>query len=311
MSMRPLLLAAALIAAPASAAEAPGSDPGWSLVWSDEFDGAALDASKWTLADNCWGGGNEERQCYTPAPANHRVADGLLSIIARRQSHSGPAFPPDQRTTPEKRQASRTKPFTSARLSTDGKASWRYGKVQVRAKLPQGQGTWPAIWMLPEGWDYGAWAASGEIDIMEAVNLGTPCPDCAGGVENRVLGTIHFGGQPPRNRYIGDETALPGSREAFHVYELEWDAQGMVWRVDGVAFARRAPHEWHSLGSDAPGAPFDRPFHLILNLAIGGHLPEGRNDKGVDDSGFPKMMQVDWVRVWQKDAAPAPESGGR
>ena len=86
MNMRPLLLAAALTAAPASAAEAPGSDPGWSLAWSDEFDGASLDASKWTLADNCWGGGNEERQCYTPAPANHRVADGLLSIIARRQS---------------------------------------------------------------------------------------------------------------------------------------------------------------------------------------------------------------------------------
>ena len=311
MMMRALFLAATLMASSAAAAQAPREGAGWSLVWSDEFDGASLDAAKWNLADNCWGGGNEERQCYTPAPANHRVADGLLSIIARRETHSGPAFPPDQRTTPDKRQATNTKPFTSARLSTDGKAGWLYGKVQVRAKLPQGQGTWPAIWMLPEGWDYGAWAASGEIDIMEAVNLGTPCPSCSGGTENRVLGTIHFGGQPPHNRYIGDETAMPGALDDFHVYEVEWDADGMTWRVDGVDYARRAPHEWHSLGSDAPGAPFDRPFHLILNLAIGGHLPEGRNDGGVDSGGFPKMMQVDWVRVWQKDARAKAPGGGR
>ncbi|MEC9017159.1 MAG: glycoside hydrolase family 16 protein, partial [Pseudomonadota bacterium] len=116
MLMRALFLAATLMASSAAAAQAPREGAGWSLVWSDEFDGASLDAAKWNLADNCWGGGNEERQCYTPAPANHRVADGLLSIIARRETHSGPAFPPDQRTTPEKRQATNTKPFTSARL---------------------------------------------------------------------------------------------------------------------------------------------------------------------------------------------------
>ena len=298
-----LFLAAAAAAVPAQGAV----DGGWQLVWSDEFDGERLDPEKWVLADDCWGGGNEERQCYTPDADNHAVEDGLLRIIARRETHTGPAFPLAQRTTPDKRLARASKPFTSARLATAGKAAWRYGRIEVRARLPQGQGTWPAIWMLPEDWDYGPWASSGEIDIMEAVNLGEPCGDCAGGKEDRVLGTLHFGGQPPRNRFVGEETALPAPAE-FHVYELEWNAEGMTWRIDGKAYARRVPHEWHTLAADAPGAPFDKPFHLILNLAIGGRWPEGSNRMGVDDGGFPKVMDIDWVRVWQ--LAPAADQRG-
>lgn len=278
---------------------AAAAAPQWQLVWADEFDGASLDRNRWVLAEDCWGGGNEERQCYTARPQNHRVKDGVLEIVAQREDFTGPAFPRDQRDNPQKAVAKREKPFTSARLSTQGKASWLYGKVQIRARLPQGQGTWPAIWMLPEDWAYGGWARSGEIDIMEAVNLGQPCEPCEGGSENRVLGTIHFGGEPPRNRYITEETAL-ADPTAFHTYEVEWDKDGMVWRVDGKDYARREPHEWHTLASDKPGAPFDKPFHLILNLAIGGHLSESRNVKGVDPSGFPKTMAVDWVRVWQK-----------
>lgn len=289
--MSVLLLAAAVAA------------PDWQLVWADEFEGTALDRNRWVLAEDCWGGGNEERQCYTARGANHRVKDGVLEIVAQREDYTGPAYPRDQRDNPQKAVAKREKPFTSARLSTQGKASWLYGKVQIRARLPQGQGTWPAIWMLPEDWAYGGWARSGEIDIMEAVNLGQPCPTCEGGTENRVLGTIHFGGEPPRNRYITEETAL-ADPTAFHTYEVEWDKNGMVWRVDGKDYARREPHEWHTLASDKPGAPFDKPFHLILNLAIGGHLSESRNAKGVDPAGFPKTMAVDWVRVWQKPSLP-------
>ncbi|MBB4612325.1 glycoside hydrolase family 16 protein [Novosphingobium taihuense] len=293
---------------------AAAAAPEWQLVWADEFDGAALDRNRWVLAEDCWGGGNEERQCYTARPQNHRVKDGVLEIVAQREDFTGPAFPRDQRDNPQKAVATREKPFTSARLSTQGKASWLYGKVQIRARLPQGQGTWPAIWMLPEDWAYGGWARSGEIDIMEAVNLGQPCEACEGGQENRVLGTIHFGGEPPRNRYITEETQL-ADPTAFHTYEVEWDKDSMVWRVDGKDYARRAPHEWHTLASDKAGAPFDKPFHLILNLAIGGHLPEGRNAKGVDPSGFPKAMAVDWVRVWQKppvadNALKGTKSGG-
>lgn len=308
------LLAATAAAAAATPAPLPASPgPGWRLVWSDEFDGDALDPTKWTLADDCWGGGNQERQCYRPDAANHRVRDGMLDIIALRGEWTGPAYPVAQRTTPEQRRARATKPFTSARLSTTGRAGWRYARVEVRAKLPQGQGTWPAIWMLPETWRYGGWARSGEIDIMEVVNLGEPCPQCAGGRENRTLGTIHFGGEPPRNRYITADTTIPGARDGFHTYAIEWDTDRITWFVDGRAFATRMAHEWHSLGSDRAGAPFDQPFHLILNLAIGGHLSENRNRKGVDETGYPKVMTVDWVRVWQSgdgaDKAPGKTGG--
>lgn len=289
------------------AAIAPGMLHGdWRLAWSDEFDGDRVDNEKWVLAEDCWGGGNEERQCYTADPANHQVLEGTLRIVARRESRSGSAFPLAQRTDEAKREARATRPFTSARLSTAGKAAWLYGKVQVRAKLPQGQGTWPAIWMLPEDWVYGSWARSGEIDIMEAVNLGEPCDLCSSGTENRILGTIHFGGEPPRNRYIGDETEI-ADPAGWHVYEIEWNSNGMTWSIDGRPYAARVPHEWHTLASGEPGAPFDRPFHLILNLAIGGHLPEGRNRKGVDEGGFPKTMEVDWVRIWQRAKT---ENGG-
>ena len=304
-------MSALLLLAAATATPAPGTTADdWRLVWADEFGGTALDPAKWGLADDCWGGGNEERQCYTPDAANHRVAAGVFEIVARKQTRTGWAFPRDQRTTPATAQARNTKPFTSARLATAGKAAWLYGRIEVRARLPQGQGTWPAIWMLPEAWAYGGWARSGEIDIMEAVNLGETCATCANGRENRVLGTIHFGGEPPRNRYIGDDTPLAGERGGFHTYEVEWSAEGMTWRVDGKAFATRVPHEWYTLGSDKAGAPFDQPFHLIINLAIGGHLPEGRNRTGLNDGGYPKMMAVDWVRVWQKTPVAASSAAG-
>ena len=129
-------------------AREPARD-GWRLVWSDEFDGAAVDRGKWDFDVDCWGGGNNERQCYTDKRSNAAVEGGKLVITARKESMTGPAFPLSQRSDPEKAKAQATKGFTSARLVTRGKAAWTYGKIEVRAKLPQGQGTWPAIWMLP------------------------------------------------------------------------------------------------------------------------------------------------------------------
>lgn len=288
-----VLLLAAAAATPAAAAD------GWKLVWSDEFDGSGIDRSKWDFDVDCWGGGNNERQCYTDRKDNAAVKDGKLVITARKEAASGPAFPLAQRSDPAKANARATKDYSSARLVTRGKAAWTYGKVEVRAKLPQGQGTWPAIWMLPEDHHYGTWAASGEIDILEAVNLGAKCKECPGGIENRILGTLHSGGQWPANKHKGDETILPAPIDDFHVFGIIWEAGRISWTIDGKVYATQRAGDWNTTGSKDPNAPFDRPFHLLLNLAVGGGLAESRTEKGVDGRGYPKSFEIDWVRVWQ------------
>jgi beta-glucanase (GH16 family) len=304
----PGLIALALATVPSgqSAPQAPG--PGWQLAWSDEFDGPRIDPEKWTLAQDCWGGGNKERQCYTDSAANARVEDGVLQITARRERFTGPAITVDQGSAADRKEQV-TRPFTSARLSTRGKAAWRYGLIEVRARLPQGQGLWPAIWMLPQESRFGAWAASGEIDIMEAVNLGEPCPagrpGCPAGQELGVLGTLHFGGTPPANVHRGLTTAMPTPLDGFHVYALEWSPEAITWRIDGKAYQTQRPGDWSTSGSPDPAAPFDRQFYLILNVAVGGHLAEDNNRGGVSTKGFPKAMAVDWVRVWQCRGDPA------
>lgn len=277
------------------------ADEGWQLVWSDEFDGSAIDAKKWGFQEDCWGGGNDEHQCYTRSKKNAAIEDGKLVITARNERVTGPALPRHLRFGSATPNAQAVRSFSSARLSTRGKASWTYGKFEIRAKLPQGQGTWPAIWMLPEKDRYGAWAASGEIDILEAVNLGVPCQKCEGGRENTILGTLHFGGKWPDNKSKGEEVPYPAVLDNdFHNYAIEWDPDKITWFVDGMKFAERNSSEWSSTGSDKVGAPFDQPFHLILNLAIGGKLAESRGLGGVMLDGYPKRMEIDWVRVWQK-----------
>lgn len=281
------------------ATRTPASEAGWQLVWADEFDGSEIDRSKWSFNVDCWGGGNEERQCYRDDPSNAGIEDGKLVITARKEEHTGPAYPPHVKASMPDPDAIWTKPFTSARLVTKGNASWKYGRIEVRAKLPQGQGTWPAIWMLPENDAYGTWAASGEIDILEAVNLGVACEKCPGGVENTILGTLHFGSEWPDNAYHSTNTHAPDVLDGFHTFGIVWAPGKIEWTYDGRVFATKEPDVWWSGGSEAPHAPFDQPFHLILNLAIGGGLAEGRGLGGVDETGFPKRMEVDWVRVWK------------
>ncbi|MBB3763594.1 glycoside hydrolase family 16 protein [Sphingomicrobium lutaoense] len=292
---------ALLIAGCAAGVTDRGGHEGWSLVWADEFDDSRIDTHKWDFDRDCWGGGNEERQCYTDSPRNAFIEDGKLVIMARREEASGPAWPPHLRAAQDDPDRVAHKPFTSARLVTRGKAAWRYGKVEVRAKLPQGQGTWPAIWMLPEDGNYGGWAASGEIDILEAVNLGVACAQCPSGREDRILGTLHYGGQWPDNEHVSTEVHRPEVLEGFHTFGIVWRPGRFDWTFDGKVFASREADEWWTSASENAEAPFDRPFHLILNLAIGGKLSEERGIGGVDESGYPKWMEVDWVRVWQCD----------
>lgn len=325
MIRRWLTLAALALPFPALAAPEGGD---WQLVWSDEFSGAVIDPAKWSFDVDCWGGGNNERQCYSDRPDNARIENGALVITALRENVTGPALPASQRANPNKPGELVKRDYSSARLSTRGKASWRYGRIEIRASLPQGQGTWPAIWMLPEAATYGPWAASGEIDILEAVNLGVPCKDCPAGKEDTILGTLHFGGVWPGNVHKGEEVHRPAVLEGFHTFAVEWQPDRITWLFDGEPYAVRERSEWFSAGSKAPGAPFDQPFHLILNLAFGGGLAETRGLKGVSNRDFPKRFLIDWVRVWQKPevtasitpanpamtaakAAPAGQEGGK
>ena len=281
----------------------------WSLVWADEFDGNAIDPAKWSFEVDCWGGGNEERQCYTQRIENAFVADGMLSIVARKEWMRGSALPERLRETPEDAEAMKVQPFSSAKLVTKGKADWLYGRIEVRAKLPYGQGMWPAIWMLPAEDKYGDWAASGEIDILEAVNLGAECKKCKDKKENRIYGTLHFGGEWPKNTYKGKDTALPESEDGFNVFAIEWKEGEISWFVDGEKYSTLTSRDWRSTtraGRKSKHAPFDHPFYLILNVAVGGHLAADKNEGGISTEGFPKSMQVDWIRVYQKtDAASA------
>ncbi|UAL10272.1 family 16 glycosylhydrolase [Caulobacter segnis] len=274
---------------------------GWKLVWSDEFDGDRLDETKWTYAADCGGGGNDERQCYAVGPETVSVKDGVLRLTAVKRKTRGLANPWAGPTGPMK-----TGDYASGKILTQGKASWLYGRVEARARVPGGQGVWPAIWMMPELSTYGGWPKSGEIDILETVNLGAPCDVCEGGRENRVFGTIHFAGDAAgTHKQVNASTPMPASADGFHVYAVEWTPEAITWFVDGHQYAKAKAADWKrddlkvENGPEGP-SPFDQPFHLILNLAFGGRWPEGANAKGIDEAALPATMEVDWVRVSQR-----------
>ena len=268
---------------------------GYCLVWADEFSGAAIDGEKWSHEKNCTGGGNNEAQCYVDDPENSWVADDLLHIKAIREDVTGPnRVDDDPDYDPADTSGSGT--YTSARLRTKGLGDWKYGRFEMRAKLPQGQGSWPAFWMLPTDWVYGGWPLSGEIDILEAVNL-----KVAG--EDRVHGTLHYGGTWPGNKYTGEAYQIPGGlnpADGFHTYAVEWEEGEVRWYVDGDHFATQTSAGWYTTADLENGhAPFDQTFHLILNLAVGGDWPANTNDGGIDESAFPQEFQIDYVRVYQ------------
>jgi len=243
---------------------------GWELVWHDEFNGSALDLTKWEYEVNAGGGGNNELQYYTDRVQNSWVADGVLTILALNETYTGPEG---------------TRDYTSARLRTRNRGDWKYGLFEIRARLPHGKGLWPAIWMLPTDWVYGGWAASGEIDIMELL----------GHEPQTVYGTLHYGGSYPNNVHTGDSYTLSNSTfsAAFHTFTLEWDTTRLRWFVDNLLYSTQT--SWYSTGNAFP-APFDQRFHLLLNVAVGGNWPGNPDHTTL----FPQRMEVDYVRVFQK-----------
>lgn len=256
---------------------------GQTLVWSDEFNGSAVDAAKWEFmigdgsAYGVAGWGNNELQYYTSRPENVFVSGGMLHIVARQENYQGFNY-------------------TSARLRTLNKADFLYGRIEARIKLPSTPGIWPAFWMLPTNSPYGGWAASGEIDIMESVNFA-----------DTIYGSIHFGGTWPNNTFLTC-TRSPGIdySQAFHTYAIEWQ-QGLIrWFIDDVAFCTRGQSQWYSTAAPGdPDAPFDQMFHMLLNVAVGGNFPGNPNGSSM----FPQEMLVDWVRVSQSVPTQSPYGG--
>ncbi len=234
-------------------------------LWADEFEvDGAPDTSKWAfnIGDNGWG--NNELQYYTDELQNVRIENGKLII----EAHADP---------------SKAKGYTSARLVTKGKETWTYGYVEVKAKLPKGVGTWPAIWMLSETNPYGGWPKSGEIDIMEHV-----------GYDPSVIhGTVHT---EAFNHSIGTDVGqvktIADFNTEFHTYAIDWKRNKIDFYIDNELYftftnSERSTAEW----------PFDHPFHMILNLAVGGNWG---GQKGVDPSIWPQRMEIDYVRIFDK-----------
>lgn len=237
----------------------------YQLIWSDEFDGSELDNSKWEhqIGNGSGGWGNNEKQYYRAE--NSVVNNGFLTIIAKKENFNNFNY-------------------TSSRIRTINKGDWKYGKFEMRAKMPIGKGIWPAFWMMPTESVYGGWAASGEIDIMEYLGHDT----------KKVYGTIHYGGSWPNNKSSGGSYSLAsgGFNDDFHTFTLIWEERKMEWYVDGILYSTKT--NWNTAGHSFP-APFDQNFHFILNLAVGGNWPGYPDETTV----FPQEYVIDYVRVYQ------------
>ncbi|WP_242517693.1 carbohydrate binding domain-containing protein [Halobacillus sp. GSS1] len=260
----------------------------WSLVWNDEFLAKEIDSDKWTYDIGNWivdengegvaaGWGNNEKEYYTDSSENSYTEDGHLVIKAKKE---------EEPVTDE----FGSYDYTSAKLKTKGLFSKKYGKFEAKMKLPEGQGFWPAFWMMPEDDVYGPWPTSGEIDIMEA----------AGGDTSNIGGTIHYGEEWPNNTYTGKEYHFPEGEDFtdYHTYSVEWEPGEIRWYVDGELY--QTLNDWFSKGTNqgeqyAYPAPFDQEFYMILNLAVGGWYG-GDPDETTE---FPGKMEVDYVRVYE------------
>lgn len=286
---------------------APLAAADWELVWNDEFEASELDRTKWTPEESCWGGGNSERQCYTDRPENIVVEDGKLLLRARKERFTGPARPPEIAESPNPQI---TQDYTSGKVRTRGLHAWKYGRIEMRAKAPGGQGIWPAFWMMPNEDVYGPWALSGEIDIFEGFNIGAQCDECDGGRQNRTVSALHFGGMWPDNRYVDQWTRFPGDAlptEAFHVYSVEWGEGLIRFLVNDRVHLTVTADQWDTaspLAQGNPNAPFDQEFYVMMNLAIGGEKIESTNEGGIAKGSVPAQFEIDWVRVYQCKSDP-------
>jgi len=242
----------------------PESYPGMSLVWRDEFDGDTINPDNWSFdtgtGNNGWG--NQELQYYRPE--NAFLFRDVLVLEARQEFFQGSEY-------------------TSARIKTQGKQSFKFGRIDIRAVTPETKGMWPALWMLGTNINQIGWPACGEIDIMEL----------RGDQPNRALGTVHFGGSTAQHQYVGSSTLLPPGEKfsnTFHVFSLVWEQDVIKWLVDDVEY-----FEFTVDDTGTQAYPFNKSFFFVFNLAVGGTFP-GDPDA---TSKFPQRMLVDYIRVFQ------------
>jgi beta-glucanase (GH16 family) len=246
---------------------APIVDLNWRFeptpVWQDEFNtGSSPDAAKWTYETGGSGWGNNELQNYTNG-TNAGVNGGMLTITAKKESSGG-------------------RDYSSTRMITRGKGDWIYGRFEVKAKIPKGRGTWPAIWMLSSDNTYGGWPASGEIDIMEHVGYDP----------NKIHSSIHTTAyNHTRNTQKTAFKIIPDATDSFHVYRVDWTPYAIKSFIDGVQY-----FEFINPGGGYTFWPFDKTQFMILNIAVGGNWG---GVQGVDNTIFPATMQVDYVRVYK------------
>lgn len=246
----------------------PPVDKNWKFettpMWADEFDApGSPDATKWGYDLGGGGWGNNELQFYTNNNNNVKVVNGNLVITAQKEAIGGLNY-------------------SSARLVTKNKGDFLYGRIEARAKLPSGRGTWPAIWMLPTDWAYGSWPKSGEIDIMEHVGFDP----------NKVHVTVHT---EAYNHGIGTQKGaqmmVNNATTDFNKYRIDWTPYAVRGYInDQLMFT------FVNEGKGSATWPFDKRFHLLINIAIGGGWG---GQQGVDDTIFPRSMELDYVRVYK------------
>jgi beta-glucanase (GH16 family) len=245
--------------------DAPTSYAGYTLAWADEFNGSSLSTTDWSFENgdgcpNICGWGNNELEYYRPD--NLSFQDGKLIIEARKENFGG-------------------KSYTSSKILTRGKKVFKFGRIDIRAKLPKGKGIWPAFWLLPQNNTFGGWPRSGEIDLMEMI----------GHQPATTYGTLHFG-PGPGSTQLGRNFSLPSGNfnDQFHVFSLIWKQDQLQWLVDGNVFSTYTKADF---GTN--NYPFNEDFFLIFNLAVGGNWPGSPDAATV----FPQWLIVDYVRVYQ------------
>lgn len=235
------------------------------VLWADEFDYSGKpDPAKWSYEIGGHGWGNNELEYYSDDEKNAHVENGVLTIKAIKEPIEG-------------------KDYSSARLLTKNKGDFLYGRFEIKAKLPTGKGTWPAIWMLPTDFAYGSWPKSGEIDIMEHVGYD----------QDRVHVTVHTEAYNHKiNTQVGKNIVVENASTAFHLYRIDWTPGYIRGFIDDVQM-----FEFLNDGKKSSASwPFDKRFHLLLNLAVGG---DWGGAQGVDETIWPQAMEIEYVRVYK------------